>query len=81
MYALTPAEALVRARAEFPHYEICRFHDAAGVPETVAVLKPPHQNTMLPLLVCAATVAELAATLRAHHRHLPLPRRRPPAER
>ncbi|WP_269745554.1 hypothetical protein [Thermobifida cellulosilytica] len=40
MYPLTPPAEVLRARTAFPHYEICQFHDATGIPEVTAVLKP-----------------------------------------
>lgn len=64
VYAPTPDAALIRVRTEFPRYEICRFHDTAGVPEVVAVLKTPYQGTGIAVLVCAATTDEITAVLR-----------------
>ncbi|KUP97003.1 hypothetical protein [Thermobifida cellulosilytica] len=76
VYHLIPSEDLRRARAEFPHYEICVLHDDAGIPEVTAVLKPPYQGIGLSVLVCAATVAELVQTLRNAPK-AKLPRRNP----
>lgn len=76
MYQLIPSEELRRARAEFPHYEICVLHDDAGIPEVTAVLKPPYQGIGLAVLVCAASVSELVHTLRTAPK-AKLPRRDP----
>lgn len=76
MDPLTPPAEVLRARTAFPHYEICQFHDATGIPEVTAVLKPRFQHTGLAVLVCAASVAELAEILGAQPRP-PLPRRDP----
>jgi len=76
VYQLIPSEELRRARAEFPHYEICVLHDDAGIPEVTAVLKPPYQGIGLAVLVCAASVSELVHTLRTAPK-AKLPRRDP----
>ncbi|GAA3755850.1 hypothetical protein HDA32_004126 [Spinactinospora alkalitolerans] len=74
MYNLTPALELRRARAEFTHYEVCEFHDRSGVAEYTAVLKPGRHYTGLAELICAGTITELSALLRAQPRPQ-LPRR------
>lgn len=76
MYPLTPPVEVLRARARFPYGEICRCHDASGAPGVVAVLTPRFQRTGSAVLVCAATVAELAEVLDGQPRP-PLPRREP----
>lgn len=76
MDPLTPPVEVLRARAAFPHDEICQFHDAAGVPDVVAVLKPGFHGTGLAVLVGAATVTEVTEILNAQPRP-PLPRRDP----
>ncbi|KUP97771.1 hypothetical protein [Thermobifida cellulosilytica] len=75
-YQLVPPEELRAARDAFPHYEICQFHDPAGLPEVTAVLKPSYRHSDLAVLVCAATVTELAEILSAQPRP-GLPRRDP----
>ncbi|HLU96989.1 MAG TPA: hypothetical protein VKZ89_09145 [Thermobifida alba] len=58
-------DELRAARREFPHCEICQFHDAAGAPEATAVPTPRFRYTGLTVLACTATVAEPAGLLRA----------------
>lgn len=69
-------DELRAARREFPHCEICQFHDAAGAPEATAVPTPRFRYTGLTVLACTATVAELAEVLDGQPRP-PLPRRDP----
>ncbi|GAA3746439.1 hypothetical protein HDA32_000421 [Spinactinospora alkalitolerans] len=78
MYNLTPARELHHARNKFFHYEPCEFHDPAGIPEFIAVLKEKHWHTGFAVLVCASSLPDLCAALRAQGRP-PLPRRTKPS--
>ncbi|GLU49955.1 hypothetical protein [Nocardiopsis ansamitocini] len=77
MYSLTPTEELNRARAEFDDYEVFELHETSGIPKVVAVVKDACQRPGLSPLVCAATVEELCARLRAQEtpERVPLPKR------